>query len=442
MARLRSVALLADGIAAAKAGEVEIARNLLLEAVEVDSESEQAWLWLSSVVETDADRRICLENVLTLNPHSRAARVGLKKLDVADAEAGRNKQEIVVRRDHDPVSLASAVLYPERQAKEWRWHDSVELKRSVEPGFATHTEYDDVWESGGDICAYCAQEIHEEEESCPKCKRKLAESAYRYQRPTAELTIYWVLILGAAQLYFVRILLDLAVYASPLSAVWHAVLFAILVFLVLSIFLRRFWAYVASIVVLLLIVSGMALVYFTGADVEDVVSRAIGADFWGSLAVSPVLVLGSPIFRFIVPMQFIAVLLALLYGLIKIGPDFERVHSRRVAAIDKGLEGASHYYAAGKAHAENDMWANAILHWRRAVALEPARSFYLRVLGEAYARLGFYERSLDVLESAKQFSTNETQKGEVEVTMEAVRLASRESPAGGHRADSRGGNQT
>ena len=46
------------------------------------------------------------------------------------------------------------------------------------------------------------------------------------------------------------------------------------------------------------------------------------------------------------------------------------------------------------------MWATAILHWRRAAANDPARAYYQRALGEAYAQLGYYERSSDVLESA------------------------------------------
>jgi hypothetical protein len=37
-------------------------------------------LWLSGVVDTNEDKRICLENVLVLNPGSLAAKRGLEKL--------------------------------------------------------------------------------------------------------------------------------------------------------------------------------------------------------------------------------------------------------------------------------------------------------------------------------------------------------------------------
>ena len=58
------------------------------------------------------------------------------------------------------------------------------------------------------------------------------------------------------------------------------------------------------------------------------------------------------------------------------------------------------YYVQGKRYADIGMWANAVLHYRRAAALEPTRSYYLGVLGRAYGELGYYQRSLDVLESA------------------------------------------
>lgn len=44
-----------------------------------------AWLWLSTVMDNAADRRICLENVLTLNPRNTYARRGLKQLENSTA---------------------------------------------------------------------------------------------------------------------------------------------------------------------------------------------------------------------------------------------------------------------------------------------------------------------------------------------------------------------
>jgi tetratricopeptide (TPR) repeat protein len=73
--------LLQAGIAAAKAGQTQEARHVLLRATELDERNEQAWLWLSGVVESIEDRRICLENVLAINPKNSYARAGLTWLD-------------------------------------------------------------------------------------------------------------------------------------------------------------------------------------------------------------------------------------------------------------------------------------------------------------------------------------------------------------------------
>ena len=67
-------------IAAAKMGRNVEARALLEAVLEVDERNEQAWLWMSGVVDSDEERIICLENVLTINPQNQAARHGLASL--------------------------------------------------------------------------------------------------------------------------------------------------------------------------------------------------------------------------------------------------------------------------------------------------------------------------------------------------------------------------
>jgi thioredoxin-like negative regulator of GroEL len=63
-----------EGKQAAKSGDRARAHELFRQAVEIDPHHEQVWLWLASVVDTDADRRVCFENVLTLNPSHPTAR--------------------------------------------------------------------------------------------------------------------------------------------------------------------------------------------------------------------------------------------------------------------------------------------------------------------------------------------------------------------------------
>lgn len=68
------------GIEAARAGEWKRARDILTYVIQLDQYNEQAWLWLSSVVESTADKRVCLENVLFINPKNTHAATGLQRL--------------------------------------------------------------------------------------------------------------------------------------------------------------------------------------------------------------------------------------------------------------------------------------------------------------------------------------------------------------------------
>lgn len=71
---------LAKGIDAAKQGDYKTAKNMLYDVVEAAPRNEAAWVWLSYVVDTVEDRKICLENVLTINPQSDYALRGLAKM--------------------------------------------------------------------------------------------------------------------------------------------------------------------------------------------------------------------------------------------------------------------------------------------------------------------------------------------------------------------------
>ena len=74
-------AMVEDGIRAYRAGDKDRALDLLMKATESDPEHEKGWMWLSAVVDTDGDRRICLENVLFINPDNKNAQRGLEKLN-------------------------------------------------------------------------------------------------------------------------------------------------------------------------------------------------------------------------------------------------------------------------------------------------------------------------------------------------------------------------
>ena len=72
--------LLRRGIAAAKAGNKQAARALLLEASKLDPRSELAWVWLAWVAENPQDAVLYLEKVLEINPANKQAVQWLSKI--------------------------------------------------------------------------------------------------------------------------------------------------------------------------------------------------------------------------------------------------------------------------------------------------------------------------------------------------------------------------
>lgn len=81
-----------EGISAYRSGRKDEAQALLLRAVEIDQFNEQAWLWLSAVVETPEEQRTCLENVLTINPTNERARQGLETIEQRYGSGPKNTQ--------------------------------------------------------------------------------------------------------------------------------------------------------------------------------------------------------------------------------------------------------------------------------------------------------------------------------------------------------------
>lgn len=80
MDREQLAQMLYDGAVAVQQGDLERARDLLLQVVEYDEENAEAWLWLSGAVEDLEDQQTALENVLALDPENVYAQQGLRYL--------------------------------------------------------------------------------------------------------------------------------------------------------------------------------------------------------------------------------------------------------------------------------------------------------------------------------------------------------------------------
>jgi len=79
-------ALLDEAIAAAKSGDRAKAKDKLTRFLRYEQKNEHAWLWMSSVVESDRERIFCLNNVLKLNPNNKTAKRGLALLGALPSE--------------------------------------------------------------------------------------------------------------------------------------------------------------------------------------------------------------------------------------------------------------------------------------------------------------------------------------------------------------------
>lgn len=73
--------LMQQGIAALQAGDKTTARHLFMRAADILPRNQNIWLWLSDTLESVAEQRACLEQVVALNPDSAAGTMAQQKLE-------------------------------------------------------------------------------------------------------------------------------------------------------------------------------------------------------------------------------------------------------------------------------------------------------------------------------------------------------------------------
>ena len=81
-----------QGIAAAKAGQKDQARQLLQQSLRLDPGSEAAWLWLVSVSRDQRERLFCLNKLLEINPNNEMALQSLQQLGLTREQLAQSQQ--------------------------------------------------------------------------------------------------------------------------------------------------------------------------------------------------------------------------------------------------------------------------------------------------------------------------------------------------------------
>ena len=98
---------LQEGIIAAKAGQLEQARFRLLDVVEQDQTNEAAWFWLYQVFDRRDDKRLCLENLIIINPQNEWAQEELLNYVSPPAAQAARRQPIVGDKPAHSKSIPS-----------------------------------------------------------------------------------------------------------------------------------------------------------------------------------------------------------------------------------------------------------------------------------------------------------------------------------------------
>jgi len=73
--------LIERGQQAIREGRKDEAQEYLITVTEIDEQNEEAWLWLAAAVSTEEEQKICLDNVLLINPENTQARQMIAELE-------------------------------------------------------------------------------------------------------------------------------------------------------------------------------------------------------------------------------------------------------------------------------------------------------------------------------------------------------------------------
>jgi tetratricopeptide (TPR) repeat protein len=377
---------LTEGIARAKAGERERARELLLRVVEHDERNAPAWLWLSGVVESLEDRRVALENVLAIEPENALARAGLDWLN-----------------QHSPVPTLSSAVPEMRPAR-----DTSPDVAAVSDAALGSPYVEPAPEPEG--CPYCGQPVAESDEYCPQCKQSLT---IRALKPTEFPARVWLLVAT----WLVQAAADVADGVLVIIA-----LMTVAGFTGSTLGANYIFTYVA----------GAAFASDTPASdllrmavvfmVFDVIAAA-----W-SLVVAAILPWRRPaapaVALFVAALHVVMAISGFAVGMISLWiglgrlalglflgfflleaqGDFVWGSVRQRLELDRGAKSSMDYYSRGRIYRRMGQTAKAALHWERAAELAPQRVAFRVALSNAYYALGQYDRAVEHMRAAVQLN--------------------------------------
>lgn len=369
---------LAQGIALAKAGQRESARELLVRVVERHEHNALAWLWLSGVVDTVQDRRVALENVLAIEPDNALAQAGLDWLERHPAAPAPEAEAV----QDAPLSEPAASGSPATLIQEL----------VVEP----------------ERCPYCGQVVTESDEKCPHCVQPLVLYALKhtdFPARTSLLAVAWVVQAVADGMNSVLMFIALAMAGSAAGGLSSRYLATLLSGAALSGQLTaNLWPAFYFFIGLDVVAAAWSLVVAVILPARRPAALAAGlfvAAFHITLAVTSFAVGMSSL-----PVGVARMALTLFIGflLLEAQGDFAWDSVRQRLELDPASRSSMDYYTRGRYYRRIDQIAKAILHLERAVELAPERFEFRVTLGNAYYAAGQFDRTAEQLRAALQIN--------------------------------------
>lgn len=438
--------LLRQGITAAQAGRREEARALLTQVVEADERNEQAWLWLAGVVETPADMRTCLENVLDLNPANVKAQQGLAWVNkrygppaAAPPEPDDPIVPAVPATPPEPVALDAATSAPSPPPDDrppapgkpytgptTRLDKQPAAQVAQPPAPSPEPAASEAPAASEHPCPYCGTPTAVEQQRCPQCHNSLMIRAAPRDKRSVPLTILGVLwgigagfsilaailsLLGALLVFQVmqqsaRQPGPRASASFPIELLIPVVVLLIaggLSFAVMRGLLRRErWAYFVAAGFAALGVIGALCNVAQGAVALRVLPQSLKS---AGLPPGTINALGA-----LIGVAVLASLGVQLLGILLVWLSYRDFFGPMVRFLPEiGPGDHMEHYNNGVAYKNRGMWYMAAREWEAAVRKAPRDLNYLHALGLAYAQIKRFDRARAALDTALRIAPEHAQ---------------------------------
>ncbi len=225
--------LMQQAMTALKSGDKAQAKDKLMQVVQADEHNEQAWLWLAGAIDDPVEQRICLENVLHLNPQNTRAQQGLtwlrskhpqvfEELPAAPAPAATGP---TVQLDASAVPAAPAAPAPTTAAAPVipaapppNLPAAAAPPQSSSPTYQVPAADGRAIPGSASICPRCGQLVPIKRTSCNKCGLSLMEKIPRGKTNSAPAKIAG--IMGMLHSVIMYVLIGLFAMALIFSA-WN-----------------------------------------------------------------------------------------------------------------------------------------------------------------------------------------------------------------------------